>query len=228
MTSWSKNVAMFTASARRVHQRGGVNFLTYKRAMKLLAAACCLASAAAQPGGLVPSGGMVPGGGGGGRRHGGYVRVSEPPLGFFIAGSSLHQLNGVYGPRLGDEQLLQFGELQAKVRHGLYRGENGWMLAHVASADADKPGAEEWVFIDETWRDRFVHAGDTLIPGSGPRWKHVSREPRPGAPPTADGGASSGGGSSHGGGGGGGGGSSGGGGGPSGGEWHGGSQVRAF
>ena len=51
---------------------------------------------------LVPARGQLvgPGGmttyGGGGRRHGGYARVSEPGKGFFVAGSSLTGVNGVY------------------------------------------------------------------------------------------------------------------------------------
>ena len=44
---------------------------------------------------MVGPGGMTTYGGGG-RRHGGTVRVREPGKGFFIAGSSLTDMNGVY------------------------------------------------------------------------------------------------------------------------------------
>ncbi|KAL1496579.1 hypothetical protein AB1Y20_014184 [Prymnesium parvum] len=156
-----------------------------------------LAAAVCAQGGLVPSGGMVPGGGGGGgggRRFGGYVHVSEPPVGFFIAGSSLLRMNGVYGPRLPAHAVAeQWPELAVGVRHGAYRGESGWWLVHLQGEER-----EEWVLIDEAARDRFAHEGGTLVPGSGTRWAHVSREPRRGRPPedAAPGAAPSGGGES--------------------------------
>eukprot|EP00966_Prymnesium_polylepis_P022757 523695-Prymnesium_polylepis.1 len=107
-------------------------------------------------------------------------------------------------PRLQLETVLP--SLHSTVHLGAYRGEHGWWLLHVRADD--NPGGTEWVFIDEGWRDRFVHDGNTLIPGAGPRWRHVSREPRTGAPPAtpqaepqADGGGGA--------------------------AWHGGQQLRA-
>ena len=134
-------------------------------------------------------------------------------MGFFIAGSSLHEVNGVYGPRLSAEQVSQtLAGLESHLHFGAYQGENGWILAHIRGGESSE---SEWVFLDATWRDRFVHDGNTLIPGAGPRWRHVSRESRPGAPeadatggPTAaeppDGAAAGGG------------------------VWHGGAQVRSY
>jgi hypothetical protein len=51
---------------------------------------------------LVGPGGMTPysGGGGGGRQFGGFVTLRDAVNGFFISGSSIEGLNGVYGPRL--------------------------------------------------------------------------------------------------------------------------------
>jgi len=59
---------------------------------------CCLAGCRLRPvAGQVPMGpgSMQPYAGGGGRQRGfGYVR--EPAMGFFIAGSTLRDMNGVY------------------------------------------------------------------------------------------------------------------------------------
>ena len=32
---------------------------------------------------------------------------------------------------------------------------------------------DEWVLIDSDGGDRFGHAGDTIIPGAGTKWKHL-------------------------------------------------------
>ena len=59
---------------------------------------------------------------GGGRRHGGYVRVQDPAVGFYIGGSSLSTLNGLY-ERNGvlEEQHVY----QLAYRHD----ESGWYMA---------------------------------------------------------------------------------------------------
>ena len=39
-----------------------------------------------------------------------------------------------------------------------------------------KSGKEtEWVFVDQSGKDRFEHAGDTVIPGAGDSWSHSHR-----------------------------------------------------
>ena len=39
----------------------------------------------------------------------------------------------------------------------------------------EKKPTHEWLFTDELGKGRFVHDGDTIIPGAGVRWKHVHR-----------------------------------------------------
>ena len=196
-----------------------------------LAVALLVASLAVSSGqDLVPSGGMVPGGGGGGggRRFGGYVRVSQPMVGFWVAGSSLPELNGCYGPRLQDDLVPDhFPSLAQDVDYGIYKGDGGWSLAHLRALGGSET---EWVFLDEALRERFVHVGDTLIPGTGKRWSRVDRQPRSNGAPAggAAGGGDAAGGEGDGGDAAGGGGSSGVGTGAGGSAWHGGSQLRAI
>jgi hypothetical protein len=35
--------------------------------------------------------------------------------------------------------------------------------------------SSEWVIIDSSGRDRFGHAGETVIPGAGAKWQHLHR-----------------------------------------------------
>ena len=157
-----------------------------------LFAASLLASSTAQH--VVAPGGVTPYSGGGGRRHGGYVRVSDAPLGFFVGGSTLEALNGVYGPRIDPrnpealehlQQKENLGEFAEYVKGGLgaYRHDHsGWWLVHAALA----PGSEhsEWVFVDEAGQRRFRHDGNTLIPGSGKRLSQLTPSARAQAPPS--------------------------------------------
>merc|ERR1711934_282851 len=53
-------------------------------------------SCGAQASGLVGPGAMTPYSGGGGGRQRSYGYVREPAKGFFISGSSIPQLNGIY------------------------------------------------------------------------------------------------------------------------------------
>ena len=145
---------------------------------------------------LVAPGALTPYSGGGGRRrqHGGYVSVRKPADGFFVAGSSIKEMNGLYGksdwvPRsIGDKH-----EAQLAYRHD----QTGWVMV-LCDAPARAPthfnyGAAddetEWLFIDPASEDRFKHEGDTIIPGSGTTWSHVHRRPAasatPPVPPTA-------------------------------------------
>ena len=131
---------------------------------------------------MVAPGAMTPySGGGGRRRHGGYVSVRKPADGFFVAGSTIKAMNGLYGksewvPRsVGDKH-----ECQLAYRHD----QSGWLMV-LCDAPPKPPthfsyGAEdetEWLFVDPSSEDRFSHEGDTIIPGSGKSWKHVHRRP---------------------------------------------------
>lgn len=85
---------------------------------------------------LVGPGGMTPySGGGGGRRHGGYVQIRDAVNGFFVAGSSIHALNGVYGPLLEDLSSIPEA-IATTVAIGAYKHHSsGWILANVRMMD---------------------------------------------------------------------------------------------
>ena len=151
--------------------------------LRLQGLCLCLWLAAAQ----VPMGpgSMQPYAGGGGRQRSyGYVR--EPAMGFFIAGSTLREMNGVY---------KRVEQVPARIRHKFqlaYRKWpwrepdhlDGWMIALVDKPDGGAAGAgyaavgglsSEWVIIDSHGNDRFGHPGETVIPGAGTKWQHVHR-----------------------------------------------------
>ena len=150
----------------------------------------CLSRAASQA--LVGTGGLTPyrGGGGGGGFRGRRVRApQEPPTGFFLAGSSIPGVNGVFGPRVDKNRLTgNLTYLKDWVVHGAYPSDHsGWILAHVRQRfwDASWLGRQnEWVLIDPTGRDRFGQDGErSFIPGAGSDfWYHVHRPIRSGAP----------------------------------------------
>ena len=145
--------------------------------------------------GLVGPGGMVPyGGGGGGRRHGGFVQVRDPAHGFFVAGSSISELNGVYVrkgamPASGHSaQLVYFNEASGwfmAMVDGPASGGNVEKMQQYEQANGEAPPAPgyeayggketEWLFVDSQGKDRFGHAGDTIIPGAGTSWGHLHR-----------------------------------------------------
>eukprot|EP00439_Symbiodinium_sp_Y106_P052141 s522_g6.t5 len=112
-------------------------------------------------------------GGGGGRRFGGFAQVTEPPVGFFVGGSSIRELNGLYSrdakPPFGFGHSFVFS-----YRHDF----TGWRMALVAAPEDVKRSTgrgTEWVMIDPDKADRLRHDGDTYIPGAGTRWSHVHR-----------------------------------------------------
>lgn len=142
---------------------------------------------------------MLTVGGGQRQRQRGTVRVSEPSKGFFITGSSIVAMSGVYirrnPPRSNKNAALY------------YQHEDGvWhMILKQLSEDETEPEDDEdsdddnyyyrminrrqkkkkthlWVITDEFGVERFSHDGDTIIPGAGVRWKHVHQKA---APPTA-------------------------------------------
>eukprot|EP00913_Durusdinium_trenchii_P011754 g11040.t1 len=98
-------------------------------------------------------------GGGGGRRFGGFARVTDPPVGFFLGGSSIRDMNGLYSR-------------EHRVPNGF---SHTFTFSYRADLGAGSGRQTEWVLIDPDRADRFRHDGDQLIPGSGHRWSHVHR-----------------------------------------------------
>eukprot|EP01062_Namystynia_karyoxenos_P007276 TRINITY_DN12559_c0_g1_i1.p2 TRINITY_DN12559_c0_g1~~TRINITY_DN12559_c0_g1_i1.p2 ORF type:complete len:936 (+),score=296.76 TRINITY_DN12559_c0_g1_i1:116-2809(+) len=121
---------------------------------------------------LVGPGALTPYSGGGRRRSRGTCVVREPACGFFIAGSSLEDMNGIYG---------RVHRVSTRLKHNVllaYKHDHsGWFMVLVDrssedGADSGKFGdmEREWLLVDETAVDRFSHEGDTIIPGAGTRW----------------------------------------------------------
>lgn len=155
----------------------------------LLVAALALAQRGCHGQHVVGPGGITPYSGGGARRSGGYGYVRDPAEGFFVAGSSIKEMNGVY---------KKVEKVPAAIPHTFhyayrkwpYGGEDkmrSWHMALVKSP-APEDGYEavgghdsEWLFIDSDHRDRFGHEGATVIPGSGTDWVHLHRKGRQGA-----------------------------------------------
>lgn len=137
----------------------------------------------------------------------GFVTVREPALGFFIAGTSIEKMNGIYV--CCRNEILEHKTPQHNVLLA-YRNDGAphWFMALVEPKDAelqrraakrnrtrrhmynysdseddseddDPTSLREWVIIDPTGKDRFRHQGDTIIPGAGVSWKHLHR-PRAG------------------------------------------------
>lgn len=124
------------------------------------------------------------------------VTVNEPAKGFFIGGSSIDGMNGIYGPvRTAGLPLEHTVQLAYRNDH------SGWLMAFVrgggggrkkakaaqrhpmvsrrqhavSSSSSEDEGGYEWLLIDPKCRDRFAHKGDTIIPGAGHRWWHLHR-----------------------------------------------------
>jgi hypothetical protein len=94
---------------------------------------------------MVGPGGMTTYGGGG-RRHGGTVRVRDPGKGFFIAGSTLSEMNGVY---VMSDQLPAAIMAAHNVSLAYENRVTGWAMV-LADAQQDKSwraygdGKSEW------------------------------------------------------------------------------------
>lgn len=107
------------------------------------------------------------------RRSRGCVTVREAPKGFFIAGSSIEECNGIYGRVRRDSVASPYREIDLLYKHD----DTGWLMALVeikgAQEESDseeddyyyyerKPKPKwEWVFVDTATppRDRFRHKG---------------------------------------------------------------------
>lgn len=147
-----------------------------------------------EKGKMLSNNNMLTVGGGSRQRQRGTVRVSEPSKGFFITGSSIAAMNGVY-VRRNPPRTRKEG---TPIKSLYYEHEEGtWHMIlqellkpEVESDDDDefddyysrfrrrekRKKTHEWVFTDEFDVERFVHDGDTIIPGAGVRWKHVHKE----------------------------------------------------
>jgi len=129
----------------------------------------------------------------------GYVTVREPAKGFFIAGSNIDDMNGIYAAIRPDNL-----KIRRQVQVAYRNDSSGWTMALVKappqtanlrrrrqldksrlpagvlpdSSDSDDAYSDkfEWIFMDPLGRERFAHKGDTIIPGAGLRWRHLHRE----------------------------------------------------
>lgn len=100
-----------------------------------------------------------------------HLDPNKAPLGFFVAGSSIDNLNGVYERAApGENDITAFDTgLNLLYRHD----SSGWMLVHLGSEDE----AGEWIFVDDLFRDRFGQPGKAH-PTGGRSWSHLKRSPR--------------------------------------------------
>jgi hypothetical protein len=125
---------------------------------------------------------LVPEGHGRRERARGTCYVDEPPFGFFIAGTTVKQLNGVYIRREVPRTLVRAGEDVLLY----YLHMDGGCTMILSGARATEPDEDDedrhmwrpepvrqWLLVDEKNVDRFTHVGDTIVPGAGVRWKHV-------------------------------------------------------
>ena len=145
-------------------------------AIECAALALLVASATAQHTNEIVAPGSVGFGGGSAPRASASNWASNgPPMGYFVSGSSIADLNGVYGPRQTDELPEYLQPALAAYHHD---SGNGWVLAHAIAAD----GAPEWVFVDPAGRDRLGHPDATVL-GAGTSWRHLHRAARGGANP---------------------------------------------
>ena len=126
---------------------------------------------------LVAPGALVPGGGGGagpvGRsRSGGWGVVSKWPVGFFVGGSSVSEMNGVYVRAEGvDHALPHYCAPSWKNVDNDFK---------IASTDVDgwagvKGATKEWLLIDADGRDMLASPGGHYIPPAATGWQIVKR-----------------------------------------------------
>ncbi len=121
--------------------------------------------------------------------------MSEPADGFFVSGSSIEGMNGVYirrnPPRLKKDDSMPSTGASALY----YKHEDGlWAMTlnelpprsdvkedeeerddyyYFSRYHRKKPETHVWFFEDAFGKQRFQHKGDTIIPGAGTSWKHV-------------------------------------------------------
>ena len=146
-------------------------------AVQLLVLEVVLPWGAARASGLVGPGAVSPYSGGRRSRSRGYATVRDPSHGFYIGGSSIDAMNGLYGRINSIHHPTIHTEFHLAYKHDYHN----WFLCLVKSdpknSDYEVVGSKksEWVIIDDGGNDRFGHEGDTIIPGSGTSWQHVHR-----------------------------------------------------
>jgi hypothetical protein len=105
--------------------------------------------------------------------------VDEPAFGFFVAGSTHKQLNGLYIRRNLPNPCPREHGIILYYEHM----DSGWTML-LADCEAKPPASawgyersaeNGWFFVDPRAADRFTHPGETIVPGAGVRWKHVHR-----------------------------------------------------
>jgi tetratricopeptide (TPR) repeat protein/cell division protein FtsN len=128
-------------------------------------------------------------GGGGRQRARRTVRVDEPAHGFFVAGSSIEGMNGVYVRRNPPRTKLTPEQLPIALYYEHEEGAWHMALSELPQNEEEEESDDEddyryyyrpkkrkpthiWAFLDEFHKDRFTHEGDTIVPGAGTRWKH--------------------------------------------------------
>jgi len=117
--------------------------------------------------------------GGGSASHGGSDTSTGPPHGFYLDGSSLPTLNGIYGPLSSDagELFEEWPGIGEDVEGMFYEHDRGgWVLARIPREGSEvwEEGVFEWVLIDEVGEERFVYEdGWDVRPKGGLDWRHV-------------------------------------------------------
>jgi hypothetical protein len=102
------------------------------------------------------------------------VVIERPPVGFFIQGSTISEMNGVYvkqSPPVYEEE-------EEGVQTLLYykHVDNQWTLEHLRRSGSGR----EWTLTDQDGADRFVQYSPRLVPGAGVRWEFVHHTSGPG------------------------------------------------
>ena len=83
------------------------------------------------------------------RRSRGYVTVQKPAVGFFIAGSSVAEMNGIFGRVRTEDVRSALNQRAAVLAYVQDTGD--WILALVPLEDEegdDDDDAFEWLFVD--------------------------------------------------------------------------------
>jgi hypothetical protein len=146
---------------------------------------------------------LVMGGQGRQQRSRGTTYVNDPPFGFFIAGSTVKTLNGVYTRRNTPRSVALARAHEDILLYYTHMDSGSLMLLSQKKRAAPAPAAggaggyededdyedeerdvwghvvppvRQWLLVDERSVDRFSHVGDTIVPGAGVRWKHVHSE----------------------------------------------------
>ena len=92
--------------------------------------------------------------------------MTEPPVGFFLAGSMIEMMNGVYV----QQSPPQYDDDEPGTETLLYycNVDNNWTMECVKRR---KTGAS-WALVDESGTERFIQKPARLVPGAGLRWQH--------------------------------------------------------